>query len=374
MDALAVRTTIVGIRNAKEEVAVLSGVERVREVGVAVREAAVEDFAAHEIVLRITLAVAEREGSVGILMEAHHDAGAVDGFRVIDGFDVHVPADFALRVENGVLRVVVPFERAAGGVVPDHAALLRSGREEVVDEVEAVLEFGIDLHDLGLEHVVVLSHRAVHRGVDRRGVHRVDLFLNARFLAVVDIGVAHLDLVVVVGIEAEHRNAGIGAKGLVAHLVGDFLAARLRDDAHGSVLELIAAVLDDGRERCNLVGVDDDFADLARSNVLHGRAGAAAACHDGRREAEARDEGEREGDRRKLGREGHQSILLSTQCGIVAKLMQLIFSIRSKRVNRFLFFGYWWLPTANDLIWNTQFSENEKSTGPRRTHLLQDPL
>ena len=300
VDTLAVGTTVVGRGDAQEKVAVLSRIKCVREVGITRRQTAVKDFAAHQVVLGIALAVAEREEAVLIHVEAHHDAGVINRFRIIDRIDEHVPTDFARRINDGVLRIVVPFKCAAGGVVPHHAGLLRSRRKEIVDQIEAVFEFRINLDHFRFKHVVMLSHRTVDRRINSRRVDAVLLFLNAAFLTLVDDRIAHFDRVVVVRVKTEHRNAGVRAQKRVCDLVADFLSALLRNHADRSVFKLIAAVLNDRGERSDLIGVDDDFTDLTRGNIGHGRAGSAAGCLYGGRETKTCGQRNGEGDRGNL--------------------------------------------------------------------------
>lgn len=128
----------VGRSDAQEVAAVFSGHHRVAEVGVVGGQAAVEDLAAEQIVLRIVLAVAPGERAVGVLMEAHHDARVVERLGIIDAVGLHVPADLALRVENRVSRRIVPLQGAAHGIVPDRATRAHIGCAEIVDEVEAI--------------------------------------------------------------------------------------------------------------------------------------------------------------------------------------------------------------------------------------------
>ena len=216
--------------------AVLCGIHGVREVRVTRRKPAVKDFAAEKVVLGVALAVAEGKHPVRSLMKAHHDAGLVDIFRVVNGIDVHVPADFALGVNDGVLRIVVPFESAAHRVIPDDTGEFPARGKEVIDEVEAVGEFRCDLLYFGLKHILVLGLRAVDFGVDRGSVGAVDLFFNAlRFLAV-NNGVGDFDGVHVVRIQTENGNAGVGAKRRVAYVILDFLTALFGNDAHRGVL------------------------------------------------------------------------------------------------------------------------------------------
>ena len=72
-----------GAADAKEVVAVLRGVHRMTEVDVVGGEAAVEDFAAHDVVLHVALAVAPGEGAVAVLFEPEHHAAPVDAFRLL---------------------------------------------------------------------------------------------------------------------------------------------------------------------------------------------------------------------------------------------------------------------------------------------------
>ena len=68
----------------------------------------------------------------------------------------------------------------------------------------------------------------------------------------------------------------MGAAEAVLDLVGDLLTALLGNHAHGDVLELIASVADDRGERSDLVGVDEDLADLSLGLELDDRTGRAA--------------------------------------------------------------------------------------------------
>ena len=146
----------------------------------------------------------------------------------------------------------------------------------------------------------MLSHRTVDRRINSRRVDAVLLFLNAAFLTLVDDRIAHFDRVVVVRVKTEHRNAGVRAQKRVCDLVADFLSALLRNHADRSVFKLIAAVLNDRGERSDLIGVDDDFTDLTRGNIGHGRAGSAAGCLYGGRETKTCGQRNGEGDRGNL--------------------------------------------------------------------------
>lgn len=128
---LAIGTDVVGARHAQEVVAVLGVVHRVRVVVVAHREEAVEDFAAHDVVLDVALAVAPGEKTVVILLEAHHDARLVHIAKIVDRVGEHVPTDVAGRVDDSVLREEVPLKGAAHRLfqtarvpMPDFSAML----------------------------------------------------------------------------------------------------------------------------------------------------------------------------------------------------------------------------------------------------------
>ena len=129
MDALVVEATQVGRRDAKERMAVLRLVDGVRIVGIAERQTTAEEFAAEQVVLDVALTVTPGERAVGGLLEAHHDAGLVRLFLIEHVFvRKEVPADFARRVDDGVFRVVLPFERAARRIVPNHAGAVGGWR------------------------------------------------------------------------------------------------------------------------------------------------------------------------------------------------------------------------------------------------------
>ena len=83
-DIAAVGTTNIVGCDAQKEVTVLGLIKGVRKVFVAGGETAVEDFAAHDVVLHVALTIAPGERTVVALLEAHHDAAVVDRFHVID--------------------------------------------------------------------------------------------------------------------------------------------------------------------------------------------------------------------------------------------------------------------------------------------------
>ena len=126
VDALAVRTAVVGVGDAQEAVAVLGVVKGVGVVGVLRRKLAVEDFAAHQVVLDVALAEAPGEGAVLRLLEAHHVAGGPRVGRVADQRVEQVPADGAGRVDDADVGVECPFKRTTRRVVPGEAGALRA--------------------------------------------------------------------------------------------------------------------------------------------------------------------------------------------------------------------------------------------------------
>ena len=312
--------------NAQEIVSVLRVVERVAEVGEFLGQAAVEDLAAHEVVLRVALAVAPGERAVGRLAEAHHDAGAVNRFVVVDRRRVEVPAHGARCVDHGDLRIEGPFKGAAHRIVPDGAGGLRGRRQQIVDEVDAVLVLLGHLEDLRVEHVALLVGRAVRNIRDRR--HPELVFFREGFrLPLEETGISHFDRIGVVRIEPPDGNAGVRAKLHVVDVVFDFLAAHLRHDADRGVGDVVAAVLDDGGERRDAVRIHDHFADVALRSVVHGRA-ARAFGHDGRRRRRCSD---RCGDRRYKKRSSAQnrhSVLLTHVC---RRSVRLRAAIKKKR-------------------------------------------
>jgi len=155
MDTLAVGTAVVRARNTDERMTVLCIVERMREIRIADRKTAVVNLTPHQVVLDIALTVTPGEVAVLILLEPHHDAGVINGLDVVDRFNVHVPAHFALRVDNGILRIEVPLHRTAHRIVPNCARGLGVLLHQIVDEIKAVGELRINLSDLRLKHIVM---------------------------------------------------------------------------------------------------------------------------------------------------------------------------------------------------------------------------
>ena len=266
VDALAVGTAVVGGAHAQEAVAVLGVVKGVRVVGVARRETTIEDLAADEVVLGVVLAVAPGERTVLGLLEAHEVAGLPRVFRVADFLVEEPPADFARGVDDADVGVEGPFHGTARRVVPGEAGAERNRALQLaVDEIETVLEFLVNLLHLDVEGTRLVGHAGRER-VDAGGVEAVgvgELFA----LALMGAGVAHLDRVLPVGIETEDGHARVRLELGAGDLVLDLLALGLRDDADRDVGEFVAAVADDGGERSHLVGIDDDFADVALDGI-----------------------------------------------------------------------------------------------------------
>ena len=257
--ALFIGATQVGGGDAQEVVAVLGGIQGVGEVGVGVGQTAVPDLAAHEVVLGVALAEAESEAAVRILVEAHHHAVGIRILGLPEVAVVEEPTDFALRVDDDRLGRELPGHGAAHRVVPDGAHGLGVRRAEVVDEVEAVGELLGDLLHVGLEHQALFVRGAGRNAGDRAGVDRVGE-LDGFDLALEALLGGHFDLVLVVGVQTEDRHAAVREELGAGDLVGDFLTALLRHDAHVGIEKFIAAVLDDGSERRNAVRIDEHFA------------------------------------------------------------------------------------------------------------------
>ena len=260
-DALLIETAEVSRCDAKQIVTVGHRIERMREVAVARRQPTIESLAAHDVVLHISRTVAPRNSAVVVLLEAHHDALGVDRFGIPNRRSVEVPANGARRVNNGNLRNEAPRESAAFRIVPDCARISAVGIAEVVDKVETIFEFRIDLLHLYVKHQVLFAgsprfDAAQRTAIDRIGVFTLDLF------AVKAVRILDFNLVGIVGIKTEHRNAGMRKQLRLRNIVCDFLAAVLRHHTDMSREQFVAAVLNDGGERRNLIRVDDHFAEI----------------------------------------------------------------------------------------------------------------
>ena len=183
---------------------------------------------------------------------------------------MHVPAHFTLGVDDGIHRVEVPFHRAAHRIVPNHARGLGVLLHQVVDKVQTIGELRIHLDDLGFEHIVRKRRVAAHFVINRSRVNRVG-FRNLFSLAVELARVGHFNLVVVVSVKAKDRDTRVSEQLFAAHLVLNFLPVLLRNNAYGRFRDFVTAVFDDGGERRNFIGIDNDFAEFALCGKCHAR-------------------------------------------------------------------------------------------------------
>ena len=93
--------------------------------------------------------------------------------------------------------------------------------------------------------------------------------------------VFNFNSILIVRIETENRNAAVRSAEPVGDAVSNFLTVGLRHDAHGCIVQFIAAVADDGGERCNLIGIHKHLADLALRLKMHCRSRRTAGCAGG---------------------------------------------------------------------------------------------
>jgi hypothetical protein len=179
---------------------------------------------------------------------------------------------------------VVPFERPAHGVVPDGAAAVGGLVGEVVDEVETVLEFGIDLLHFHAEGHDRFVGRTSGFKVDGRCVD-LNRIGEGFALSIEETGVGHFDLVEMVRIETPYRNAAVREEFRARNLVGDLVAVQFRHDRDGRIGERVASVADHGGERRDFIRIHDDFADMLSLHFEVGvRARSAADRHRGGRQ------------------------------------------------------------------------------------------
>ena len=80
-----------------------------------------------------------------------------DRFGIPNRRSVEVPANGARHVNDGNLRNEAPRESAAFRIVPDCARISTVGIAEVVDKVETIFEFRIDLLHLYVKHQVLFA-------------------------------------------------------------------------------------------------------------------------------------------------------------------------------------------------------------------------
>ena len=73
---------------------------------------------------------------------------------------------------------------------------------------------------------------------------------------------------------------------------GDFVfdraAVGFRKNFDGDVIELITAVADHGRQRRNVIGINNDFADMTLDGISNGRTARAATGGNGCRKSQKR--------------------------------------------------------------------------------------
>ena len=275
--AFVVGTAIVGVGNAQEVVAVLRRIHRVTEVVIGERQLTIPDFAPHDVVFRVALAVPPGDGAVFILTEAHHDARGIKVRRIPDRAGIEVPTDFTGGVHDGNLRNKGPSEGAPHRVIPDRAGIHGGLVADVGDEVQAIFEGGVDFFHSSGEGIGAFK---VGTRADPTHRSRIDAVGFGNFfvlaLEVADVGYFHF--VAVVGVETENRNTGVGAQLRRGNVVFHFGATRFGHNTHGSGFKFIPAVFNDGRERSNFVRIDHDFTELPLNGVV-AHVGAAHGAH-----------------------------------------------------------------------------------------------
>ena len=249
---LAVGKLQVGTPHAQEEVPVLRGIECVREVVVVHRERTIPDFTTHEVVLHVALPVAPGEGAVRRLTESHHVAAPEGVADVVDGFCEEVPTVFARRVDDAVLRIETPFERAAHRVVPDHVRGFPREVRGVVEKVEAVFELRIDLHGFDAGKRGLLETQTLRFAVHGRGINVVRVVEVFGF-AVEDARVFDAHFVHMVWVKSEDGHAAVRKQHATAHVVRNRDPAGLREHRHFGLFDHVAAVTDDGRQGRDLL-------------------------------------------------------------------------------------------------------------------------
>src|SRR5690606_3851609 len=109
-----------------------------------VRQAALPDTPAEQVVLGVGLALAPDQLAIAGLLEAHGAAQAVAAVGVVDLLDVQVPAHVAIAVGDPIVADLVPLGSATQAV-PLEGAPARDVAEQVVEQVQALLEAWRDL-------------------------------------------------------------------------------------------------------------------------------------------------------------------------------------------------------------------------------------
>ena len=202
-----------------------------RKVGIPGRQTAIKDLATHDVILSVALTVTPAHCAVSFLTEAHHRAAVPNVVKGINGFGQHVPANFARRINDRVLRRIVPLQRAAHRVIPNGLGTACVKLPEVVDEIETILEFRINLLHFRIKETRIAGAVAVCFNISRRCPDSVRL-LNVLHLIALPAVILHFHGITPVSIKPKNRNAAIGLSLVVAHFVGDFLSVLFRDDAH----------------------------------------------------------------------------------------------------------------------------------------------
>ena len=85
----------------------------VAEVCITLWQTSIENFTSEQIIFGIGLAIAKRECAIGILVKAHHESCPINASRIVNRLRLQEPTHFSLRIENGVLRIRIPFQCTA---------------------------------------------------------------------------------------------------------------------------------------------------------------------------------------------------------------------------------------------------------------------
>ena len=185
----------------------------------------------HDVILSVALTVTPAHRAVSFLTEAHHRAAVPNVVKGINGFGQHVPANFARRINDRVLRRIVPLQRAAHRVIPNGLGTACVKLPEIVDKIETILEFRINLLHFRIKETRIAGTVAVGFNISRRCPDSVRL-LDVLHLIALPAVILHFHGITPVRIKPKNRNAAIGLRLIVAHFVGDFLPVLFWDDAH----------------------------------------------------------------------------------------------------------------------------------------------
>ena len=233
------------------------------------------------------LTVTPGESAVIILLNAHHDAAVPEGVHIKNRISLEVPADFTLGIGNPVNRVRGPLQRAAFRAVPNGLSSTAGNTANVIHVVQTIRKLpGRGLNDSRLRENGIFALGASQITPGRRRVHLIG-FVEVFCLIVPDTVVTHLNMVDVVRVQAENRDAAVSHHLTVGHVIGDFLTAGLRDDADADILQHIAAVMNDGGERRDLIRIHLNLADMTLNLIDGLSAGRTAKSEGGRRKRNA---------------------------------------------------------------------------------------